>query len=525
MRSSSCSLLAFALVFFAPGLALATTYQVGPGKPYAEISAVTRLLKPGDIVEVQGDHTYAPVEFRYDANGTAAAPIVIRGVRVNGKRPVVSGGANTVLMGGNFYTFEGFEVAGGSQICVVHKGNGVVLRDLVVHGCARHGILGTDSDSGSLTMEYVEVYDAGSERGGEALKHPVYIATDERRYPGSVFRMQHCYVHDANGGNSVKSRAERNEIYQNWLEGAQYYELELIGPDDGDVLRAPREDADVVGNVFLQTRSVSYVTRIGGDGSGRTGGRYRFVNNTFVIGAASTAVGAVRVSYSVEALEMYNNVIHRPSGPIEYVLRETELTWVSGRQVRGSNNWLSTRASNVPPEWTGTISGTDPGFTNLAMKDVRPTATSPLVDKGTDLTARTDGFAFLRPQPLPPFTPPVRALPAVGAASPRAKVGVIDIGAYEFGSATPEPGDPDAGTPGAPDSGTPGTPGTPGIPGLPGLPGTPDGDGGSGGSDTPSGSGGCACIAAGAEPEAPLLVGALAFLLVAPLARRRGRRP
>ncbi len=58
-------------------------------------------------------------------------------------------------------------------------------------------------------MEYVEVYNCGS----GTQKHPIYIATDESAYPGSVFRMQHSYVHDAIGGNAVKTRAERNEIY------------------------------------------------------------------------------------------------------------------------------------------------------------------------------------------------------------------------------------------------------------------------------------------------------------------------
>jgi hypothetical protein len=43
------------------------------------------------------------------------------------------------------------------------------------------------------------------------------MATDQTAYPGAVFRMQHSYVHDANGGNNVKSRAERNEIYYNWI--------------------------------------------------------------------------------------------------------------------------------------------------------------------------------------------------------------------------------------------------------------------------------------------------------------------
>ena len=43
--------------------------------------------------------------------------------------------------------------------------------------------------------------------------------------------MRFSYVHDANGGNSVKSRAARNEIHYNWIEGALYHELDLIGAE------------------------------------------------------------------------------------------------------------------------------------------------------------------------------------------------------------------------------------------------------------------------------------------------------
>jgi hypothetical protein len=490
-----------------PSVARAATYEVGPGKPFREITEVTARLKAGDVVEIQGNASYKA--FEIESQGTETAPITFRGVRVAGKRPLVAGGEITILVLGNHVVLEGLEVSGGTQDCVVHRAHGTVLRDDVVHGCPRHGILGTDTDSGSITMEYVEVYDAGADRPSESLKHPVYIATDERAHPGSVFRMQHCYVHDANGGNSVKSRAERNEIYGNWLEGGQYYELELIGPDDGDTLTAPREDSDVVGNVFFQTKSVSYVVRIGGDGSGRTGGRYRFVNNTFVHAANEGNFGAFRFSYSLESVELYNNVFVSPR-PIEYLARETELQWVSGRRVAGANNWITTGTTNIPEGLTGTIFGTDPGFVDLAKRDVRPKAESPLVDKGAATTARTDAYAIPRPLAKPTHTPPLRGLPALGKATVRASVGAIDIGAYEYGSATEEPG-------------VPGT--EPPIPsGTPGADGGLSGDGGPTTSADPSDSG-CTCEAAGATANgrAPL-VGGLAFvgLAVSAAARRRG---
>jgi len=112
------------------------------------------------------------------------------------------------------------------------------------------------------------------------------MATNQEDYPHAVFRMRHCYVHDAVGGNNVKSRAERNEIYYNWIEGAYYHELELIGTDGSPDLY--REDSDVACNVLRKTGTNSsfFVTRVGGDGTGETNGRYRFVGNTIVLGAS-----------------------------------------------------------------------------------------------------------------------------------------------------------------------------------------------------------------------------------------------
>ncbi len=108
----------------------------------------------------------------------------------------------------------------------LHKADDVTLRDFAVHDRTNHGLLGHDEEACSLTLEYSEFY-----KNGEGDRHhQIYMATGEEMYPGSVFRMQYCFVYDGNGGNNVKSRAERNEIYYNWIEGAYYHNLELIGP-------------------------------------------------------------------------------------------------------------------------------------------------------------------------------------------------------------------------------------------------------------------------------------------------------
>jgi len=422
-----------------------TTYEVGPGKPYASLKDVAGRLKPGDIVNVSGNATYAG-DINLTASGTAASKITIRGVRVNGKRPILSGGDNTLHVAGDHTVIEGFEITGGARRCVFHHAAEIVIRDTVVHDCPKQGILGADEDSGSLTLDRVEVYRSG---GGDR-DHQIYMATDESAHPGAVFRMVNCYVHDGNGGNNVKSRAQRNEIYFNWIEGAYYRELELIGPDGQDPALA-REDSDVVGNVLNHTGNW-YTVRVGGDGTGDTSGRYRFVNNTILIKSATKAV--FQLFDGVDSIEMHNNVIASTSGSAVNVMDASDGSWVSGRAVAGTNNWVGSNATNVPAEWKGTIKGTNPGFANLGAYNLTPTSTSPLVNAGVSTTTSPPGHAFPNPLGLPTVVPPVRQLPAAPTARPSS--GVIDIGAYEYGSGGTTPPPPDGGAPdgGSPDGGS-----------------------------------------------------------------------
>ncbi|WP_437965883.1 hypothetical protein WMF04_40630 [Sorangium sp. So ce260] len=414
--------------------AAGTTYQVGPSRSYKTLGDVADRLKPGDVVEVDGNATYSG-NVRITKWGTPSAKITIRGKRVSGKRPVLKGGTNTIELNANHVVLEGFDVTGGTSRCIFHHGHDVTIRDTVVHDCPAHGILGADSDSGSLTLDYVEVYKCGL----GTQKHPIYMATDETAYPGAVFRMQNSYVHDANGGNAVKSRAERNEIYYNWIEGGLYKDLELIGPDGQDPELA-REDSDVVGNVFRKTHT-QYVVRVGGDGTGDTNGRYRFVNNTFLLMAGSNA--AIHLFDGIESIELHNNVFHRVGGGSVQVFRD-DASWTTGSPlVKGVNNAVPT-GTTVPSGFTGTLIVADPGFTSVANRDVSLLASSPLRNAGVGQTSGISGRAFPSPLAMPLFHPPKGTIAALGGALRRTAVGAVDIGAFEFGSGTtaPQPSEP-----------------------------------------------------------------------------------
>jgi hypothetical protein len=435
-RRASVVLLAGAVLVLAAGGARAATYQVGPGRPYATLQDVAPLLGPGDVVEVDGDHTY-PGGVSFRRAGAAGNPIVIRGITINGRRPVIAGGDNTVEFvsysgGGNHYVFENFEVTGGARRCVYHQSDDLTLRSLVVHDCPQQGILGADGGSGSLTLEFSEVYGCGS----GTQDHQIYMSADQEAYPDSVFRMQYNWVHDANGGNNVKSRAARNEIYYNRIEGAYYHELELIG-SEGSPAGAAREDGDVVGNLLIRKGSNAdwYVTRVGGDGTGESNGRYRFVNNTIIVPGDSAVF---RIFDGIESLEVHNNVFYRTGGGRVTVERTAEADWLTGRQVAGSNNWVP-QGTSIPEGWIGTVTGTNPAFSNPGQDDYSLAAGSPLADAGAPSPTPPAGFAEI-PNPLdtPAFVPPGPPFP-FDAATDRPAVGVIDIGAYEYGAATPAP--------------------------------------------------------------------------------------
>ncbi|MCK7594763.1 hypothetical protein [Pseudomarimonas salicorniae] len=430
------------LLGLAPVAAEAETYQVGPTRGHTSLTSLFNAvdLGPGDIVEVDGDGARYPggIVMPEADGGAPGNPVVLRGLRSGGQRPIIEGGFNSIELRAHHVVFEGFEITGTTSPvstfrCFFHHSHDVVIRDARIHGCPQHGVLGADQGSGSLTIEYSEIWDAGS---GDR-NHTIYMATDEVAFPGSVFRLQHSYVHSANGGNLIKSRAERNEIYHNWLEGGFYHELELIGPDPGG---APagwsealvREDSDIVGNVIVHTAEFSSILRFGGDGTGQSRGRYRFVHNTVVRRHPNNDTPTVfRLFHGIESLAAHNNVFHREGGSGLRIVREVEADWSFGSRIIGRNNHVDAGSTFLPAGFTGTVVGADPGFTAAAASDLVPTLDSPLRDAANADTQGPADYAVAGSLAVPTFQPQ-RQAPAPGGALTRVTAFLAaDIGAME----------------------------------------------------------------------------------------------
>ena len=440
--------LAFLLL---PRAADARTWTVGPsGRDYTQLAILFsgNDLAPGDIVEVDGNATYGSAIVGDNDGGAPGNPVIIRWRRVAGaSRPVLQGGVNTIkFQRSNHVVFEGFEVRGGSNTCVFSEAHDVTVRDAIIHACPGHGILGADQNSGSFTLEYSEIYDAGS----GSTRHPIYMQSDEIAYPGSVFRMRYNYVHDGNGGNLLKNRHERAEIHSNWFEGSVYQEIELIGPDcetqaAGWTRATKREDAELLNNVIVHT-SASWpnAIRIGGDLNGSSDGRVRMVGNTILFDRPGAAT-AVYVQLGAGSVEMHNNAIFQTGGQAPAILREnttadapvcapfTTSPWSNGRRVAGSRNWVQFAATAVPPEWNATVKDTDPGFRDIAARNLRPRSNSPLRNAGLNRPPSPANFPMPWPLPKVTYDPPLRARLAIGDQRARIPQGffTVDIGALE----------------------------------------------------------------------------------------------
>ncbi|NOT87524.1 MAG: right-handed parallel beta-helix repeat-containing protein [Lysobacter sp.] len=450
MRKSSVPLFLLALTL-PPFAVEARTFTVGPvGRDYTQLYALfdANNLAPGDIVEVDGSALYGSVVVGDDDGGAPGNPVIIRWRRVAGAtRPALQGGLHTIkFQRSNHVVFEGFEVRGGGNTCVFSEAHDVTVRDAVIHACPGHGILGADLNSGSFTLEYSEIYDAGS----GTSKHPIYMQSDEIAYPGSVFRMRFNYIHNGNGGNLLKSRHERSEIHSNWFEGSAYQEIELIGPDcetqaSGWTRATRREDAELVNNVIVHTATTwPHAIRLGGDLNGASDGRVRMVGNTIVFDRPGAAT-AVYVQLGLGSVEMHNNAIFQTGGAAPAILRENTTAdmplcapfgtqpWSGARNVFGTRNWVQSTATFVPPEWTGTVTGSVPGFRDAAQRDFRPLATSPLRNAGINRPPSPAAFPMPWSLPAVQYDPPLRAKLAIGDQRARIPQGyfTVDIGALE----------------------------------------------------------------------------------------------
>jgi hypothetical protein len=274
----------------------------------------------------------------------------------------------------------------------------------------------------------------------DGFSHNLYLG-------GGATRIQYSYIHDSTNGQNVKSRGHYTELFYNLIAYSQDGEIGLV--DDPSETGLPDSNAVLIGNVVVSKPRMSgynccRFVWFGQDSGGpHTGTLYAF-NNTFV--AAETRINFLDANTTGSAIVASNNIFFGSQS-----LRASSFS------LSGGNNWASSGTAS-PAGLSGTVLGADPLFVVPGSRDYRLQASSPCIDKGTSALTYLDGSG--NPQPGAPLDEYVLDLQGMT----RPSDAHLDIGAFEYGTGSPDAGNPSqAGLP--PDGGT--TPLPDGGSGLP----------------------------------------------------------
>lgn len=212
--------------------------RVGPQRTITRISVAAQMARDGSIIEID------PGDYVADVAVWDFAELTIRGlgdrVRLIARGADAEGKAIWVIRRGKVL-IENVEFVGARV--ADHNGAGIRLEsgNLVVRRCRfranENGILTAAEPNTTLEVEESEF---GYNGAGDGLTHGIYVGEI------ASFKLRASYVHHANVGHLVKSRARVNRIEYNRLSdeegGRASYELEF--PNGGF--------AEVVGNVIQQ---------------------------------------------------------------------------------------------------------------------------------------------------------------------------------------------------------------------------------------------------------------------------------
>ena len=452
--------------------AMATTYEVGPGKAYANIGDVPwESLQPGDLVLIYYRSTPYKEKWVICRQGTAAAPIIVRGVPgPAGELPVIDGnGATTRLaldywsetrgiikIGGasfpadvmpRYITIENLDIrsarspytftddAGATQSysdnassIFVEKGENITVRNCIIHDSG-NGFFVASSDaavSRDILVEGNYIYDNGNL--GSGFEHNNYSAALGITFQYNRFGLLRAGA----AGNNLKDRSAGLVVRYNWIEGGNR-QLDLVDGADSSIIRNdPRyRESHVYGNILIEPDAAGnrQMVHYGGDSAETANyrkGTLYFYQNTMV-STRTDRTTLFRLSTNDERCDARNNIFYVSAAGATLSLLDTNGV------LDLSRNWFK-------PGWVvsfGSFSGTvnddgssvqtsAPGFVNEAAQNYYLGSGSVCINAG----------GALNPAVLPAHEV-LRQYIKHQMSEPRANDGQRDIGAYETQSVLP----------------------------------------------------------------------------------------
>ena len=462
----------FVLILTFAAISLATTYEVKPGTPLDTIAEVPwATLQPGDTVLIYWKSTPYKEKWVICRQGTATQPITVRGVLgPNGERPVIDGNGattptnlnywnevrGTIKIGGanvpsdtmpKFITIENLEVRGAYQgyqftnaagqtqtyaqnaaPMYVEKAENLIIRNCIITDGGNGLFIGSSDTEPSRNVLVEGNYIYGNGNSGSAFEHNNYTAAI-----GIVFQYNRFGpLRSGSVGVGLKDRSAGTVIRYNWIEGGNR-NIDLVDGEDSILIRSDPNyhKTFVYGNILIKqdggnNQSVHY----GGDSGTTTDyrkGILYFYNNTLVSTRTGTTV-AIRLSTIDESCDARNNIFYVTAAGTSFALLAETGT------LSLSNNWAKTGWRNsFESPFTGVVTGgstfvtgTNPGFTDVANQNFRLVSNGQAVNAGTTLN----------PDVLP-ANDVTRQYVQHQTSEARPLNGTLDIGAYELASIVP----------------------------------------------------------------------------------------
>jgi hypothetical protein len=473
MVQSAARLIPVIVVMLWAGPLHAATYEVGPGKPFGSIGAVPwESLQAGDTVLIYWRTTPYKEKWVISRQGTAAAPITVRGVPgPNGELPVIDGSGATTRPTLNFWNQQRAVIKiGGSNVpadvmprhivierldiksgrapytftaangttqtytdnaaaIFVEKGENITVRQSILRDSG-NGFFVASSDtvaSRSILVEGTYIYDNGI--ASSLYHHNNYTAAI-----GITFQYNRFGPPRAGTlGVNLKDRSAGLVVRYNWIEGGNR-QLDLVDGEDSALIRThpSYRSTFVYGNVLIEPAGAGnrQIVHYGGDSGEEPNyrkGTLYFFNNT-IVSYRTDRNTIFRLSTNDERADFRNNVVYGTlPGNTQSLLDDTGILDMSHNWIKpGFVSTFNATLGGVINNDGTTVTGSSPGFANEAAQDFSLAAGSGAVDKGTIISA-----AALPANDL------LREYVVHRSSKARSFDGSIDIGAFELVSGQP----------------------------------------------------------------------------------------
>ena len=463
-----------ALLFLSGALAVnATVYEVKPNTALDTIAGVPwATLQPGDLVLIHWRAANYNEKWVIGRSGTAAAPIVVRGVPgPNGELPVIDGRNAVTPAGLNFWsenrgvikiggsnvpdntvaryiTIENLEIRSGhpsysftddsgtqqtystsASSIFVELGENITVRNCRIHDSANGFFVASSDEAVSRHILVDGNYIFGNGVSGSIFQHNNYTAAYGITFQYNRFGPPRSGA----PGVNLKDRSAGLVIRYNWIEGGNR-NIDMVDGEDSSIIRNAPEyrQTFVYGNILIkQDGGNNQAVHYGGD-SGATAnyrkGKLYFYNNTLYSIRAGTTV-VMRLSTNDEQADARNNIFfNTAAGTSMAMLAEAGTLTLA-------NNWAKTgwRNSHEGGGFGGSVAGSStmitgsaPGFVDAANQDFKLQQPSTAINAGASLHADVvqnhfTSREYLRHQ----------------SSNARPSDATFDLGAFEFAAAAP----------------------------------------------------------------------------------------